>query len=66
MPAGGSWPRTESRRPTPSPSRMYSYRILKGLTRKIARIPASLLPVIATARARGRVKLSASTRLPCP
>jgi ferrochelatase len=36
---------------------MYSYRILKGLTRKIAKIPAPLLPVIATARARGRVKL---------
>jgi protoporphyrin/coproporphyrin ferrochelatase len=36
---------------------MYSYRILRGLTRKIAPIPAPLLPVIATARARGRVKL---------
>jgi protoheme ferro-lyase len=36
---------------------MYSYRILKGLTRKIAKIPAPLLPIIATARARGRVKL---------
>ncbi len=36
---------------------MYSYRILKGLTRKIAAIPGPLLPVIATARARGRVKL---------
>jgi ferrochelatase len=36
---------------------MYSYRILKGLTRKIAKIPAPLLPIISTARARGRVKL---------
>jgi ferrochelatase len=36
---------------------IYSYRILKGLTRKIAKIPAPLLPVIATARARGRVRL---------
>src|SRR5436305_11795003 len=36
---------------------MYSYRILKGLTRKIAKIPAPLLPVVAIARARGRVKL---------
>jgi ferrochelatase len=36
---------------------MYSYRILKGLTRKIAKIPAPILPVIATARARGRVRL---------
>jgi ferrochelatase len=36
---------------------MYSYRILKGLTRKIAKIPAPILPIIATARARGRVKL---------
>jgi protoheme ferro-lyase len=36
---------------------MYSYRILKALTRKIARIPAPLLPVIATARARGRTRL---------
>jgi protoporphyrin/coproporphyrin ferrochelatase len=36
---------------------MYSYRILRGLTRKIAPIPAPLLPVIATARARGRVKM---------
>jgi protoporphyrin/coproporphyrin ferrochelatase len=36
---------------------MYSYRILKGLTRKIAKIPAPVLPIIATARARGRVKL---------
>lgn len=36
---------------------MYSYRILKGLTRKIAPIPSPLLPIIATARAHGRVKL---------
>jgi ferrochelatase len=36
---------------------MYSYRILKGLTRKIAPIPAPVLPIIATVRARGRVKL---------
>jgi ferrochelatase len=36
---------------------VYSYRILKGLTRKIARIPAPILPIIATARARGRVRL---------
>lgn len=33
---------------------MYSLRILRQLTRKIARIPAPLLPVIATARALGR------------
>jgi protoporphyrin/coproporphyrin ferrochelatase len=36
---------------------IYSYRILKGLTRKIAPIPAPLLPIIATARARGRVRM---------
>lgn len=36
---------------------VYSYRILKGLTRKIAPIPSPLLPIIATARARGRVKM---------
>jgi protoheme ferro-lyase len=36
---------------------MYSYRILQGLTRKIAKIPKPVLPLIATARARGRVKL---------
>lgn len=45
---------------------MYSYRILKGLTRKIARIPAPLLPVIATARARGRVRLWAENRFVSP
>jgi len=36
---------------------MYSFRILRGLTRKIAKIPAVALPMIATARARGRVRL---------
>jgi protoheme ferro-lyase len=36
---------------------MYSYRILLGLTRRIAPIPRLLLPIIATSRARGRVKL---------
>lgn len=36
---------------------MYSYRILERLTRKIAPIPKPILPIIATARARGRVKL---------
>lgn len=36
---------------------MYSYRILEGLTRKIAKIPKPVLPIIATARAAGRVKL---------
>jgi protoporphyrin/coproporphyrin ferrochelatase len=36
---------------------IYSYRILERLTRKIARIPAPLLPLIATARARTRVSL---------
>lgn len=36
---------------------IYSYRILKGLTRKIAQIPAPVLPMIATARACSRVKL---------
>jgi ferrochelatase len=36
---------------------MYSYRILERLTRKIARIPKPLLPVIATARARARVAM---------
>lgn len=36
---------------------MYSYRILERLTRKIAPIPRAVLPIIATARARGRVKL---------
>jgi protoporphyrin/coproporphyrin ferrochelatase len=36
---------------------MYSYRILRGLTRKIAPVPAALFPIIATARALNRVKL---------
>jgi ferrochelatase len=36
---------------------IYSYRILKSLTRKIAKIPRPILPIIATARARGRVRL---------
>jgi protoheme ferro-lyase len=36
---------------------MYSYRILERLTRKIAPIPKPVLPIIATSRARGRVKL---------
>lgn len=36
---------------------IYSYRILERLTRKIAPIPKPILPIIATARARGRVKL---------
>ena len=36
---------------------IYSYRILARLTRKIAPIPKPVLPIIATARARGRVKL---------
>jgi protoheme ferro-lyase len=36
---------------------VYSYRILERLTRKIAKIPGPLLPVIATARARSRVAL---------
>lgn len=36
---------------------VYSYRILSKLTRKIAAIPRPLLPIIATARARGRVRL---------
>jgi protoheme ferro-lyase len=36
---------------------IYSYRILKGLTRKIAKIPRPMLPIIATARARVRVRL---------
>lgn len=36
---------------------VYSYRILKRLTRKVARIPGPALPVIATVRARQRVSL---------
>jgi protoporphyrin/coproporphyrin ferrochelatase len=36
---------------------VYSYRILRGLTRKVAEIPAPLLPLIATSRAFTRVKL---------
>lgn len=36
---------------------VYSYRILRGLTRKVATIPAPMLPVIATARAFNRVRL---------
>lgn len=36
---------------------MYSYRILRRLTRRVAAIPGPLLPVIATARARQRVTL---------
>ena len=36
---------------------MYSYRILRRLTRKIAPIPKPVLPIIATSRARGRVRL---------
>lgn len=36
---------------------VYSYRILKRLTRRIASIPKPLVPVIATARARSRVRL---------
>jgi protoporphyrin/coproporphyrin ferrochelatase len=36
---------------------MYSYRILKRLTRKIAAIPAPVLPIIATSRAITRVKM---------
>ena len=35
---------------------MYSYRILRRLTRKIAKIPSPLLPIIATARGIQRVK----------
>jgi protoheme ferro-lyase len=45
---------------------MYSYRILRGLTRKIAKIPGPLLPVIATARARGRVRLWSEHRFASP
>jgi ferrochelatase len=36
---------------------MYSYRILERLTRKIAKIPRPILPIIATARTRARVAL---------
>jgi protoporphyrin/coproporphyrin ferrochelatase len=36
---------------------MYSYRILKRLTRKVAAIPAPVLPIIATSRAITRVKM---------
>lgn len=45
---------------------VYSYRILKGLTRKIAKIPGPVLPIIATARARGRVKLWSENRFVSP
>ena len=45
---------------------MYSYRILERLTRKIARIPKPLLPIIATARARGRLKLWAANGFVSP
>ena len=34
----------------------YSYRILQRLTQKVAKIPAPVLPIIATSRAVGRVK----------
>lgn len=45
---------------------VYSYRILKSLTRKIAPIPAAALPIIATARARGRVRLWARNSFVSP
>lgn len=35
---------------------MYSYRILKGLTRRIAKIPAPVIPIAATTRGIGRVR----------
>ncbi len=45
----------------PSPSFVgqltYSWRILRGLTRSVARIPAAAIPVIALSRARGRRRL---------
>jgi protoheme ferro-lyase len=36
---------------------VYSYRILRRLTQRVANIPAPVLPIIATSRARGRTSL---------
>lgn len=44
----------------------YSWRILLGLTRSVAPIPAALLPIIALSRARFRVKLWTNERYESP
>jgi protoheme ferro-lyase len=45
---------------------VYSWRILVGLTRSVARIPRPLLPLIAVARARGRQRLWTAERYGSP
>ncbi len=44
----------------------YSWRILLGLTRSVATIPAAVLPIIALSRARSRVKLWTDERYESP
>ena len=54
----------------PSPSfidqLVYSWRILLGLTRTVARIPAAVIPLIALSRARGRRRLWQAHRYRSP
>jgi protoheme ferro-lyase len=44
----------------------YSWRILLGLTRSVAKIPAAVLPIIALSRARFRVKLWSDEKYQSP